>query len=314
MQPQSFVSRATAAHDPTPPAGRYYQVEGRRLLLHQSGSGDPAVVFLAGGGAVGLDYLNLQQRAAELATSVIYDRAGTGWSQRVDLPRASAEVIEELRALLTAAEVPAPYLLVGHSLGGLYARHYAQQYSGDVSGLVLLDPAHEDYNAYMPKDLVDQWSSWDADEVLPDDLPEELIQFYRALFEQEMTDWPPDIRDVLIERHVSADWLRAGLQEAKNIDQLYDEVRHAGQMPDLPLIILTSTGIDSFKAAVSQGIPESLLCEEIEGKNRLYTTWAESVRNGENRLVEHVGHVTLHFRRPDAVLQAIQDILHRVNR
>jgi pimeloyl-ACP methyl ester carboxylesterase len=205
-------------------------------------------------------------------------------------------------------------LLVGHSLGGLYARHYAQQYSGDVSGLVLLDPAHEDYNAYMPKDLVDQWSSWGADEVLPDDLPEELIQFYRARFEQEMTDWPPDIRDVLVERHVSADWLRAGLQEAKNIDQLYDEVRHAGQMPDLPLIILTSTGIDSFKAAVSQGIPESLLREEIEGKNRLYTTWAESFRNGENRLVEDVGHVTLHFRRPDAVLQAIQDILHRLHR
>ena len=88
MQPQSFLRRSAAAHDPTPPTGRYYQVEGRRLLLHQSGSGDPAVVFLAGGGAVGLDYLNLQQRAAELATSVIYDRAGTGWSQRVDLPRA----------------------------------------------------------------------------------------------------------------------------------------------------------------------------------------------------------------------------------
>jgi hypothetical protein len=85
-------------------------------------------------------------------------------------------------------------------------------------------------------------------------------------------------------------------------------------MPDLPLIILTSTGIDSFKAAVSQGIPESLLCEEIEGKNRLYTTWAASFRNGENRLVEDVGHVTLHFRRPDAVLQAIQDILHRLHR
>ena len=179
---------------------------------------------------------------------------------------------------------------------------------------MLLDAAHEDYNSYMPKDLVDQWSSWNADEVLPDDLPEELIQVYRALFKQGMTDWPPDIRGVLIERHVSADWLRAGLQEAKNIDQLYDKVRHAGQMPDLPLIILTSTGIDPFKAAVSQGIPESLLREEIEGKNRLYTTWAESFRNGENQLVEDVGHVTLHFRRPDAVLQAIQDILHRLHR
>ena len=86
--------------------GRYYEVEGRRLLLHQSGSGSPAVVFLAGGGAVGLDYLNVQRRTADLATSVIYDRAGTGWSERVDLPRLSAEVIEELRALLIVAGVP----------------------------------------------------------------------------------------------------------------------------------------------------------------------------------------------------------------
>jgi pimeloyl-ACP methyl ester carboxylesterase len=245
---------------------------------------------------------------------VIYDRAGTGWSQHVDLPRKSAEVIDELRALLTAADVPAPYLLVGHSLGGLYARHYAQRYPGEVSGLVLLDPAHEDYNAYMPKDLVDRWTAWDTDEVLPDELPEELIQFYSALFEQEMADWPEEIRRVLIERHVSAHWLRAGLQEAKNTDQLYDEVSRAGQMPDLPLIILTSTGIDSFKAAVSQGIPDSLLHEEIAGKVRLYTAWADSFRYGENRLIDDVGHVTLHFRRPDAVLQAIQDVLDRLHR
>jgi pimeloyl-ACP methyl ester carboxylesterase len=313
MQSESFERHSAMTTDPAPPAGRYYEVEGRWLLLQQSGSGSPAVVFLAGGGAVGLDYLNVQQRAAELTTSVIYDRAGTGWSQRVDLPRMSAVVTDELRALLTVAEVPAPYVLVGHSLGGLYARHYAQRYPGEVSGLVLLDPAHEDYNAYMPKDLVDQWTSWNADELLPDELPEELIQFYRVLFEQEMADWPPDIRDVLIKRHVSADWVRAGLQEAKNIDQVYDEVRGAGQMPDLPLIILTSTGIDSFKAAVSQGIPDSLLREEIEGKERLYSAWADSFRYGENRLIEDVGHVTLHFRRPDAVLEAIQDMLGRLH-
>jgi hypothetical protein len=145
-------------------------------------------------------------------------------------------------------------------------------------------------------------------------LPEELIEFYRALFEQEMAEWPEEIRRVLIERHVSAHWLRAGIQEAKNIDQLYDEVHRAGQMPDLPLIILTSTGIDSFKAAVSQGIPDSLLHEEIAGKVRLYTAWADSFRYGENRLIDDVGHVTLHFRRPDAVLQAIQDVLDRLHR
>jgi pimeloyl-ACP methyl ester carboxylesterase len=311
MQPQSFEVRSDTGPAALP-VGRYYQTEGRRLLLHRSGSGSPAVVFLAGGGAVGLDYLNVQQRAAELTTSVIYDRAGTGWSDSVDLPRTLAEVTDELRTLLHVAEVPAPYVMVGHSLGGLYARHYAQRFSGEVSGLVLLDPAHEDYNAHMPKELVDQWAAWDTSETLPEELPAELVQFYRTLFEQEMTDWPEQVRQVLVERHVSLDWLRAGLQEATNVEQLYDEVRQAGQMPDVQLIILTSMGIDSFKAAVSQGTPESLLREEIEGKRRLYTAWAQSLQ-GENRLIEDVGHVTLHFRRPDAVMQAIRDLFDRLN-
>ncbi len=312
MQRRSFETRSDTSPAALPPVGRYYEVEGRRLLMHQSGSGGPPVVFLAGGGAVGLDYLNVQQHAAELTTSVIYDRAGTGWSDSIDLPRALGEVTGELRALLRVAEVPPPYVMVGHSLGGLYARHYAQRFSSEVAGLVLLDPAHEEYNAYMPKELVDQWAAWDTSEALPEELPTELIQFYRALFEQEMTDWPEEIRQILVERHVSLDWLRAGLQEAMNVEQLYDEIRNAGQMPDLQLIILTSMGIDSFKAAVSQGTPESLLREELEGKRKLYTTWAHSL-HGENRLIEDVGHVTLHFRRPDAVMQAIRDLFDRLN-
>jgi len=108
--------------------------------------------------------------------------------------------------------------------------------------------------------------------------------------------------------------LRVSLQEAKNVDQLYDEVRHAGPMPDVPLIILCSTGIDSFKRAVSQGTSESLLRQEIEGKVRLYTALAESAPRGEIRLIEEAGHVTIHFRRPDAVLQAIQDLLGKLSR
>jgi len=89
-----------------PPLGRYYDVAGRRLLLHRSGSGSPAVVILPGGGTVGLDYLNIQERAAQLTMSVVYDRAGTGWSDRVDLPRTSAAVTGELRELTDASHQP----------------------------------------------------------------------------------------------------------------------------------------------------------------------------------------------------------------
>ena len=169
-----------------PPLGRYYDVAGRRLLLYRSGGEGPAVVFLPGGGAVGLDYLNVQERAAALTTSVVYDRAGTGWSDPAGLPRTSAQVTGELRELLRAAGVPAPYLLAGHSLGGLYARHYAQRFPGEVAALLLLDPAHEDYNAYMPQQLNEMREAWDPDQALPDELPAELISFYRGLFEQEM--------------------------------------------------------------------------------------------------------------------------------
>jgi pimeloyl-ACP methyl ester carboxylesterase len=291
-----------------PPLGRYDQVGDRKLWLYRSGSGSPAVVFLPGGGTVGLDYWNVQQQAAQLTTSVLYDRAGTGWSDPVELPRTAAQVTDELRQLLPTAGVPAPYLLVGHSLGGLYARHYAQRFPDQVAGLVLLDPAHEDYNAYMPQQLNQLRDAFDPDQALPDQLPDELLQLYRGLFAQELADWPQQIREPLIDRHLSPAWLRVGFQEAKNVDELYDEVRHAGPPPDLRLIVLCSMGTDGFRLAVSVGESEALLGEEIEGKRRLYTALAESVPRGEIRLVD-AGHVTMHFRRPDVVLQAIQDLL-----
>ncbi len=296
----------------TPPLGRYYQVGEQRLLLHRSGRGDPAVVFLPGGGAVGLDYLNVAEKAAGLSTTVLYDRAGTGWSGGASLPRSSAEVTDELRELLRAAGVPAPYVLADHSLGGLYARHYAQRFPDEVAALLLLDPAHEDYNAYMPRELNELREGWDPDQVLPDELPGEVIQLYRGLFAQEMTDWPAAIREILIERHVSWEWLHAGLQEAGNIGQLYDEVRQAGPMPDVPLIILCSMGADGFKQAVLVGESESLLRAEIEGKRRLYADFARSVPRGEVRLVD-AGHVTLHLRHPEAVRGALADLLGQVH-
>jgi pimeloyl-ACP methyl ester carboxylesterase len=69
------------------PAGRLYTVSGRHLALHRSGSGAPAVVFLPGAGMVGLDFLNIHEQVSQFTTSVLYDRAGTGWSDQVALPR-----------------------------------------------------------------------------------------------------------------------------------------------------------------------------------------------------------------------------------
>jgi pimeloyl-ACP methyl ester carboxylesterase len=309
MQRPTSWDRLHTTTGARPPLGRYYEVGSQRLLLHRSGSGSPAVVFLPGGGTVGLDYWNVQERTAKLTTSVVYDRAGTGWSDRVELPRTGVQVIDELRELLRVTGVPAPYLLAGHSLGGLYARQYATRFPEEVAGLLLMEPDHEEYDAYMPRQLVEMRDAIDPDQALPDELPDQLIQFYRDLLEQEMADWPAEIREPLIERHLSPEWFRDGYQLVKYRDQLLDEMRDAGPLPDVPLIVLTATDVDDFKKAVSTGEDESLLREEIEGKARLYTALAASVPRGENRLVDGAGHVTIHWRRPDAVLQAIRDLL-----
>src|SRR5690349_5283 len=122
----------------TPPLGRLYHVNGRKLLLHKEGTG-PAVVFLPEADLIGLDYLNIHSRITEFATSVLYDRGGTGSSDRLELPRTAVEVTIELHDLLRAAAVPGPYILVAHSLGGVYARRFSQLYPEEVAGVLSIE-------------------------------------------------------------------------------------------------------------------------------------------------------------------------------
>jgi pimeloyl-ACP methyl ester carboxylesterase len=133
------------------PLGRFYDINERSLFLHRSGSGGPAVVFLPGASAIGLDYLNIHDRVSQFTTSVLYDRGGTGWSDPADLPRPLAEVAVELRELLRATDVPVPYVLVAHSLGCAYTRRFVQLLPEEVAGVVYLDGIVEDWETYMPQ-------------------------------------------------------------------------------------------------------------------------------------------------------------------
>ena len=127
-----------------PPPGELIDVGTHRLHLNCTGHGSPAVILEAGNLAMSADWIKIQQRVAETTRICSYDRAGTGWSDTGPDPRNADRISAELRTLLTHAGVAPPYVLVGHSYGGLYALRYAGQYPDQVAGLVLLDSSHPD--------------------------------------------------------------------------------------------------------------------------------------------------------------------------
>jgi pimeloyl-ACP methyl ester carboxylesterase len=122
-----------------PPPGQLVDVGGHRLHLHCTGSGSPTVVLEPGQGGVSPDLAWIAPAVARDTTVCVYDRAGRGWSDATDGPQDGARMAADLHTLLGRAHVPGPYVLAGHSFGGLYVQSFAAQFPDDVAGLVLLD-------------------------------------------------------------------------------------------------------------------------------------------------------------------------------
>ena len=127
------------------PPGGLIDVGGRKLHLLQAGSGSPAVVVVTAMADNVLTWIRIQRKLAGEMRICLYDRAGIGWSDPPPRGRRTyGDMACELNALLAAARVPPPYVLVGHSAGGIIARQFAVRYPGAVSGMVLIDSSHED--------------------------------------------------------------------------------------------------------------------------------------------------------------------------
>ncbi|HZT72827.1 MAG TPA: alpha/beta hydrolase [Terriglobales bacterium] len=131
-----------------PPAGtmvRLPRAQGGHALhavvTPPPGGRAPWVVFEAALGASALSWVLVQRQVAAFAPTVAYDRAGMGWSEPGPMPRTGARVIADLRALLRELSVPPPYILAGHSYGGLLARAFAAEFPEEIAGLVLVDAA-----------------------------------------------------------------------------------------------------------------------------------------------------------------------------
>jgi len=121
--------------------GRWVDIgERRRLYVLEKGSGGPTVLFESGIAATNLNWHHIQETVAQFTHTASYDRGGLGWSSRAYTARTPANISVELHAMLQRAGIKPPYVLVGHSFGGLVMRMYALLYPEEVAGVVLVDP------------------------------------------------------------------------------------------------------------------------------------------------------------------------------
>jgi pimeloyl-ACP methyl ester carboxylesterase len=126
--------------------GRLVDVGTHSLHLNCTGSGSPTVVLQAGGGEMSSAFGWIAPVVAEETRVCVYDRAGHGWSETSGTAQDGAEIAADLHTLLESGQVPGPYVLVGHSFGGLYTLTFAALYPDEVAGMVLVDttaPASE---------------------------------------------------------------------------------------------------------------------------------------------------------------------------
>lgn len=234
---QAWMSQQEKRH--YPPPGQMVDVGGYRLHLNVMGSGQPTVILDGGMVSFSSNWAWVQPEVAKVTRVVAYDRAGLGWSDPGPEPRDAAQSARELHAALGKLGIPAPYVLAGHSYGGLTVRAFAALYRDEVAGLVLVDGSHPDQWVRMGASSRMIWLSNGVSSVLA------RFGLFRILNQEFklLTDGlPPQQAGELMVFASTPRALSTGSKAAKVWDDTSRPfVNQAGSLGDLPLIVLSVT-------------------------------------------------------------------------
>jgi pimeloyl-ACP methyl ester carboxylesterase len=299
-----------------PQVGRSVDIGGRALNIYCEGQGSPAVVLDSGAGAPGYSWAAVQPRVAQFTRVCWYDRAGYGWSDPGPYPRTSEAIARDLHALLRAAGVPGPYVLVGASFGGFDVRVYNALYPEEVAGAVLVDSAHEDESARAPKFLL-------AAHRPPRALRRPLSLLMQALAQagvvrllegftlpapapQSFTPAQAAYIQGLprLPNAVVAN-LNEGLVEE---DETIPQVRAAGNFGDRPLVVLTAGRGFTFD---DPALAKEAAAYHAVWVNEMQPQLARLSTRGRQMIVAESGHA-IQYDAPDAVAQAVRDVVNDV--
>jgi pimeloyl-ACP methyl ester carboxylesterase len=308
----SLVLAVPAADPPSqstsatmPPGGRLVDIGGRRLHQICSGWGSPAVVVENGAGAFAVDWTRVQADVAKFTTICTYDRAGYAWSDpgpAFDLIEAT---IDDLHLLLHASEQKAPYVMVGASLGAIYARAYQRRFPEAIGGLVFVDGTHDEAITFMSEGTRTPISQLSAEQlrVAYGQYEKEAPKPSAGSPDQEPLDrLPPEIRTArywAFEKLVrEVGLLPKGLTAAESWRQEFTALRRQRlssphPLGGLPLIVL-ERGNDPNPAWHAQQVELAALSTA-----------------GKLLKVEASGHM-IHLYQPDAVVNAIQEVVRTV--
>jgi pimeloyl-ACP methyl ester carboxylesterase len=268
------------------PLGRLVDVGGYRLHIMSAGEGTPAVVVIPALGSSSSEWLDVQQAISQETEVCLYDRAGLGWSDSPPRRRTAVAMAGELHALLRGAGTMPPYVLVGHSMGGLVARVFIQLYPEEVAGLALIDSSHPSQKSRLPKLEMRNYRGGK--------LLEAALAWTRPLGLRRLA------RDLGLRKSASVGWSRhrrAIYGELLAFDAICREV--AGGLGDLPLVVVTSSERDPNQPVGSSAQRD---------RSRFYPPWAAlqgelaTLSTDSTHVVsEHAGH---HVHRDDPELVA----------
>ena len=284
-----------------PPPGQLVQVNGRQLHLNCTGVGTPTVILEAGlGVGASMSWAPVQDTIARFTRVCSYDRAGLLWSDPRQGARNAATVASELAALLETAGVASPYVMVGHSFGGLFVRVFTERAPHEVVGVVFVDASHPDQDRRLEEEL-----GW----VRPRPMPRFLITLLArtgavrllAGLEQSAPDGAsPEVKatlNALLPISISGPF-----GEMASRAQTYQEATESGTLASRPLVVLQSGEV----SGALRNNPRWLAL-----KTRLQRDLASLSTNSDHRIIEGAGHV-IQLDRPDAVVQAVCDVITAV--
>jgi len=281
-----------------PMAGSRFDVGGFKMHIDCMGEGSPTVVLDSGLGDTYLSWLKVQPQVAKFTRVCSYDRAGLGYSDSSSQPRTSKVIATELHALLQAAGIAPPYVLVGHSLGGFNVRLYASLYRSDVAGVVLVDSSHPAQFDRLPPGIKTMQAEWTrkaelTEYAMPFGIPRLLGQ----------CDEDPFFRAAACNWHTAAETVA----ELKSFPaESAAQTAATGSLGDIPLVVVShdpNKRLGSFPAGMAKPANEAweTMQEELV---HLSTRATQVIATGSSHDIPWDG--------PDIVIGSVRNVVQQV--